>query len=423
MSELLLQMLIPALILSGGAIACLALVPSTPPQLRFMIAVVGLGVWIVPWPWIDVSLELPGLASLPIAQADTINRIISAAAQVKSNGYPAAADARGYVAYAVIALFSIGFVWFVADCIRLHASIKGWNKRSRCGASLRALLPADLQSTRARIRIVPGTRVAAASGWISPTIWIGDGFGSEQDLRLALIHECWHVRRFDQVCIVLIMAVRRAYWWNPIVAYLARQSVLMMESACDRRCMQSLGRRHYVERLASMMLNAEPCQSAHLVAAARSSSHNVYRLRLLDRQVQVRARDCAAIVLLSTVGALAAGCRITEVGSTHAAWSRVAVPATPAGRALTALLKGFHGGDLESVGVYLGAYTPQEVQLQLYDWADGFELVDILSSERLSVEYIVQNNINGAKRVGELEVADTESIYVSASKLRDFAER
>ena len=121
MSGLLLQMLIPAGILSGAAIACLALVPNTPPQLRFMIAVAGIAAWIVPWPWIDVSLELPSLASSPIADGDSINRIMSATAQMTSNGYPAAADARGYVGYAVIALFrsaSYGSSPTAFDCVR-----------------------------------------------------------------------------------------------------------------------------------------------------------------------------------------------------------------------------------------------------------------------------------------------------------------
>jgi hypothetical protein len=49
---------------------------------------------------------------------------MSAVAQTTSNGYPAAADARGYVGYAVIGLFTIGFPWVVADCLRLRASAK-----------------------------------------------------------------------------------------------------------------------------------------------------------------------------------------------------------------------------------------------------------------------------------------------------------
>jgi hypothetical protein len=94
---------------------------SRPPQLRFMIAVAGIAAWIAPWPWIDVSLELPSLASPPIADGDSINRIMFAAAQVTSNGYPAAADARGYVGYAVIALFrsaSYGSSPTAFDCVR-----------------------------------------------------------------------------------------------------------------------------------------------------------------------------------------------------------------------------------------------------------------------------------------------------------------
>ena len=61
-------------------------------------------------------------------------------------------------------------------------------------------------------------------------------FGSGTDTparacRLILVHEMWHARRRDPVRLALIAAVRRVYWWNPIVAHLARQAVLMIESS------------------------------------------------------------------------------------------------------------------------------------------------------------------------------------------------
>src|SRR5262249_58425827 len=62
-------------------------------------------------------------------------------------------------------------------------------------------------------------------------------------------------------------------------------------------------------------------------------------------------------------------------------WSRVEIPNTPAGKALTALL-------------------------ELDAWSSGVELVDIVSSEPLRIEYIVENGVDETRRLGRLEVAD-----------------
>jgi hypothetical protein len=234
---------------------------------------------------------------------------------------------------------------------------------------LRALLPDDLRSIRAEIRVVEGTRAAAVSGWMRKTIWIGDQFASDDDVRVALVHECWHIRRHDPVWLLLVTAIKRAYWWNPIAVFLSEQAVLTMESACDECCTRYLGRQHYIGRLASMMLDAGSCESPNLVAAAASRpSLNVQRLRLLARTARVCVRDYALLALFWGAGAFVAGCSLIEVSVARPAWSRVAIPDTPAGAALTVLLDGLNGGDLERVAGYLGAYTPQEVTLQLYDW-------------------------------------------------------
>ena len=75
-------------------------------------------------------------------------------------------------------------------------------------------------------------------------------------------------------------------------------------------------------------------------------------------------------------------------------WSRVAIPSTPAGKALTALL-------------------------ELDAWSSGVELVDIVSSEPLRIEYIVENGVDETRRLGRLEVADGPGLRVTSSAIRD----
>ena len=240
------ETLATALVLSGLAACCLALLPRTPPRIRFGIAAWGLPAWLVPWGAIHIALPSSSAAAplvewLGGAQASTLQ--------------PAQArlDASAALGVAVAAAFFVGFVLFVCDCVALRRCLRSWRARSRPGEHLRALLPGELAAVAADIRIVDGSAIAAASGALRPTIWLG-GRHTEAQLRVALVHETWHVRARDPVWVALIALVRRAYWWNPLVAHLARQALLMIESACDHRCAAQLGKAHYMSQLASLLL-------------------------------------------------------------------------------------------------------------------------------------------------------------------------
>lgn len=400
----LLEMLVPATLVSTAAIACLALLPDAPPRTRFSLAIAGLAAWLAPWPWIHLPLAIP--------DGVVVFNLTSGPHSLTAPNAPL------YPVYAMALPVLIGLVQLVRDYGAFRATLRDWRARSRSGEMLRAWLPDDLRTTRAEIRIVSGARVAAASGWFRPTIWLGDELGTDADLRVALVHECWHLRRRDPVWVALVAALRRAYWWNPLVTHLADQAVLMTESLCDRRCIATLGRRDYVGRLAAMMLEAgDSASTPSLAPAARRPSLNVRRLKLLDATPRLRPRDYAVLAFFCVAATAAAAAQVVEAPGARPDWSRVSIPATPAGRALAALLGAFNDGDLESVGAYLGAYTPQEVRLDLYDWTSGLELVDIVESEPLSIEYLVKAKEGGARKVGRLEVAASEPIRVMDSEL------
>jgi hypothetical protein len=385
------DMLITAAALSAVAALALVSLPKAPAPLRLTIALAGLAAWLVPWPWIR----------LPIALPDAFEARLEPIAASVSWLYPAAPGAglpaAGWLGL-LAAVIAVGVLWFAADCAALRASLAAWRSRSRDGEELRVLLPPALRRTRVTIRVIGGSRAAAATGPLNPTIWIGDGFADPEDARVALVHECWHVRRNDPFLIAAITLVKRVYWWNPLVAYLAAHALLLVEAACDRRCAASLGIPHYIERLAAMMLDSACRPSPRLAAAARG--HNVTRLELLSAGSRLRARDLVWLLALAAVGTGFAGWRVADahVRAPVASppWSRVAIPGTPAGRALEALL------DLDA-------------------WASGLELVEIVSSAPLRIEYIVENTVDATRRQGTLEVADGPSLKVTAAALRDVA--
>ena len=295
----LLETAVTALALSALAVACLALLPNAPPRVRFGACVAGLAAWLVPWAWIRIPLAPRSLAA-PLRESIASFEMLRGT--LAADATPDTAAVAGYLAAAA---FLAGLALFAADWMALRRCVRRWHAASAPADELRAELPPELRDVPAEIRVVRDSRVAAASGWIRPTVWIGDGY-TGASRKLVLTHEMWHAHRHDPAWLALIAAVRRAYWWNPLVGYLAREAVLMLESSCDLRCATALGKQSYVTGLATLMLE-DAAPSPRLIAAVRSASFNVARLRLLGASRWLRARDVALLVALATM----------EIGRAH----------------------------------------------------------------------------------------------------------
>jgi hypothetical protein len=274
----------------------------------------------------------------------------------------------------------------------------------------------------AEIRVVAGSSVAAASGFLKPTVWIGDRYSGAL-LELTLMHKMWHVRGRDPLWLGLIAALRRAYWWNPLVAYLGRQAVLMLESTCDHRCTAQVDKQGYIRDLALLML-ADAAETPRFCATARAGSLDVQRLRLLDTTLRVRAGDVALLATFASVGFATAAAAVLERAApirssapVHLEAPSDVLPATPAGRVLATLVRAANGGDTERVNEMLGAYTPQEVALPLPQASGGARIVDVLRSEALRIEYVVESLDTGTRYVGTIAVADPASATIAESRL------
>jgi bla regulator protein BlaR1 len=399
----LVETLVTALVVSGLAACCLALLPRTPPQVRFGIAVAGLAAWLVPWGALHVALPSSSSAAVPLVEW------LGAAQAAPAPTAEPRADWTAALTFAVAAAYLVGFALFIRDSVVLRSCLRGWRARSRCGEHLRALLPRELATVAADLRIVEGSAVAAASGVLKPTVWIGDRHTQTQR-ELALVHELWHVRAGDPLWIGLIAAVRRAYWWNPLVAYLARQAVLMIESTCDHRCAAQLGKSHYMSQLASLLL-AATTPAPRLVATIGAANLDVQRLRLLGQPLRLRARDVALVAALAVSMSVAATAVVVERAPAHveAPPRGSDLPSTPAGNALSSLLRAANGGDSALLAGLLGAYTPQELPLPLPHASGEARIVDVLRSEPLRIEYVVESRAGGARYVGAVAVANAAS--------------
>ena len=404
------ETLATAFVLSALAAGGLAVLTRTPPRVRFAIAMAGLAAWVVPWGALRLSLT----SSAPVA-APLVEWLgaVPALAPATAPAEPGIAASRLF-GYAVAAAFVVGLALLVRDCLALRRCVRIWRARSRPADELRALLPPDLAGVAAEIRLVENSTVAAASGVLRPTIWLGDRHAGAQRA-LALTHEMWHVRARDPAWLLAIAAVRRLYWWNPLVARLARHAVLMLESACDHRCAAQLGTASYVAQLASLLLEA-PAPTPRLVATAGAKNLDVQRLRLLREPLRLRRRDVAVVAALVASSAVTAAAAVVEHAPAEIEPLGIALPGTPAGHALAALLGAANDGNSELLVALLGAYTPQELPMPLPS-STSVRIVEILHSDPLRIEYIVES-ANGARHVGELAVSISATTEITATRLR-----
>jgi beta-lactamase regulating signal transducer with metallopeptidase domain len=410
-----------AFALSGLAALCLALLPQAPPRLRFAVAVAGLAAWLIPWGAIHVALPAATFAlPLPTPWADAF----AIGVQRTPQSIQPSLAAGTLLAFALTAASLLGVVLFAADCLALRRCVRRWRANSRPAEELRSLLPPELAAIPAEIRVVANSNVAAASGYFAPIIWIGDRYGGER-LRLTVVHEMWHVSGRDPLWLGLLAAVRRVYWWNPLVAFLARHATLMIESVCDHRSARHFEKSRYVTELASLLL-ADAEAAPRLLATAHAPSLNVQRLHLLRTQLRMRTRDFLVVAALGTSAAATAMTQIVERRPPAPAPYPVspplivgddALPSTPAGAALALLLHAANAGDSELIDDLLGAYTPQELPAPLPRGAGELRVVEVLRNEPLRIEYVVENRSTGARHRGELAV-DAAGTTITASQLR-----
>jgi hypothetical protein len=305
----LIELALPALLLSGAAWLSLRLAPRAPPRLKFWIAMLGLAAWLVPWPLVSWPALFAGPPSI-VRWLDEGVRSAAAPMQLASplvGGGGSAVMPR----FVWLCLLAPGLLWFALEYAAHVRTLRAWRRESRDGRELMPLLPPALalHAARIRLRVVPGSLQAAATGVFRPTIWIGAALSGEV-LRTAVIHEACHVRSRDPLWLLFIQLLRRMYCWNPVVAVLARHAHLWLEAACDGRCADLLGPSDYRRTLARLVLSVQqrPHGAAALLGAPKQ---NLRRIELLERDWHIAWRERACIALC----AAAAVCSTAVAGA------------------------------------------------------------------------------------------------------------
>ena len=98
---------------------------------------------------------------------------------------------------------------------------------------------------RTRVRIIEcdAVRTPALHGLVRPTlllpIGLAESFGREE-IRHVIVHELWHLRRFDVGVSWLLSAVQTLHWFNPFVWFAASRIKEERELACDELALSCL---------------------------------------------------------------------------------------------------------------------------------------------------------------------------------------
>jgi hypothetical protein len=99
----------------------------------------------------------------------------------------------------------------------------------------------------------------------------------------------------------------------------------------------------------------------------------------------------------------------------QAALPQAAIPSTPAGQTLQAWLTAFNGGDRAQIDAYCHKYDSKnspDRMMSFRGMTGGFELVQILKSDRLHIEFLVKERNSATKAIGNLDVKDADPAEV-----------
>ena len=86
-------------------------------------------------------------------------------------------------------------------------------------------------------------------------------------------------------------------------------------------------------------------------------------------------------------------------------------------RTFKAWLEAFNSGDRTSVGAYCNKYEPSksvEDEMRFRGMTGGFDLLEIVKSEKLRLEVLVKERHSETKAIGKLDVKDGEPAEVTS---------
>jgi hypothetical protein len=132
-------------------------------------------------------------------------------------------------------------------------------------------------------------------------------------------------------------------------------------------------------------------------------------------EVPMFSRSCLALILTLTAAFVPRAISQTQ------SQAQPAIPDTPAGRTFKAWFEAFNSGDRASMDAYLHKYDPGKSldnEMQFRGMTGGFDLLQVVKSEPLHLEFLVKERRGDTKAIGKLEVKEGNPDVVADFSLR-----
>lgn len=207
-----------------------------------------------------------------------------------------------------------GFTVVIANALRQFLKVRRWLKPENeivSGPTFETLIAAKNASGTARgIRIFIASEISvpALFGFWKPIILLPAHGIDNPRLRMVFLHELAHIRRCDVLIRWMMILVRAAHWFNPLVWLTTRRLAAEQELLCDRQVMRLLcpaEQRDYAETL--LDLASESFSTPSTVIAVSGSFREMKERILMIRQFKKARRallfalpPLAAIIALTT---------------------------------------------------------------------------------------------------------------------------
>lgn len=280
-----------SVLVNGVSLIAVFFLKTAPPRIVLWICVLGMLAIFAPWSSVGQSVE--SYASVAIVSSTAI----------QADALPPLETLSTSTKGALVTLWLVsGLGWLLVSITRSIVVTRQWRSVASSGDSLtQHANPAYASELRrTKIHRLPGSSRVFATGYFRPEIWIGDGVRSDAQIETALNHELAHIAANDQLTLLLLVAVERLLWWNPLVWILGRQARHHMEFSCDLRCKSLLGAATYRQALAELFLQQKTSTTA-LEVPLGTKSDVINRLEKIDMTHSLRPKHILALTFASAL--------------------------------------------------------------------------------------------------------------------------
>lgn len=242
MGERAIESLVHGLVAVGTVIALLHALPvhAHKDRFRFWILALAYSVLAPTIFWLTVPFR-----STQAFRDDWALVAVSRASLLGWAGFQPASWLGLALAVAGTMLFLRDLVPFVLDALRARSGRPDEGQASAALASVVDKVAAAYGMARPRLRVrADRSAMLACRGLVRPTLMVSDGLPdllSADELEASIAHEMAHAKARDPLLGWVLMLVRTAFFFNPMVQLAARAAAIEIEFAADEQAANHMG--------------------------------------------------------------------------------------------------------------------------------------------------------------------------------------